>query len=144
MLQRAPGRGGVPGAAAQARLIPPARRCEEMPMNLHRKIRPLLLCAAVGVAAAQAPGAGASTTKRVVLKDIAITPATVRITHGSRITWLWRDDTVAHNVTSRGTKRFRSSISKNDGTYTVRFTRTGTYRYLCTIHPSMRGKIVVG
>jgi plastocyanin len=40
--------------------------------------------------------------------------------------------------------RFRSSPTKTTGTYSVRFTRTGTYRYECTIHPaSMRGTIIV-
>jgi plastocyanin len=30
------------------------------------------------------------------------------------------------------------------GTYTVRFRRPGTYRYVCTIHPNMRGRVIVG
>jgi plastocyanin len=30
------------------------------------------------------------------------------------------------------------------GTYTVRFTRPGAYRYVCTIHPNMKGRVIVG
>jgi plastocyanin len=26
----------------------------------------------------------------------------------------------------------------------VRFRRPGTYRYVCTIHPHMRGRVIVG
>jgi plastocyanin len=49
----------------------------------------------------------------------------------------------AHNVTSRGKRRFASSPSMARGTYAVRFTRPGTYRYVCTIHFGMNGTVVV-
>lgn len=114
-------------------------------MSLRRSLpAALVVIAALGTAATGVPGAGAATTKRVIIKDIDFTPATVTITRGSRVTWVWRDGSVPHDVTSRGTKRFRSTPeAKNTGTYTVRFTRPGTYRYVCTIHANMRGKVVV-
>jgi plastocyanin len=93
-------------------------------------------------AAAAAP-AGSATTKRVVLKDIEFTPATVSIRRGDSVRWVWRDPSVSHDVTSRGRLRFRSSATKLTGTHTVRFRRKGTYRYVCTIHPNMLGKVVV-
>ena len=97
----------------------------------------LVLCAFV------APPAGSSGVKRVVLKDIEFAPATVTIRRGDSVRWVWRDPNVSHDVTSRGRLRFRSSQTKLTGTHTVRFRRKGTYRYVCTIHPSMLGKVVV-
>ena len=45
---------------------------------------------------------------------------------------------------STGTRRFKGSPTKATGTYRVRFTRAGTYRYECTIHLGMTGKVFVG
>ncbi len=98
---------------------------------------------AVLVALAAAGTGGAAGTRIVVLKDIDIKPSTVRVVRGTTVEWRFRDGRVPHNVTSRGRPRFRSSSTKRTGTHRVRFRKTGTYRYVCTIHPSMRGKVVV-
>ena len=100
--------------------------------------------AAALLCTASAPfDAGAAGVRRVVLKDIEFTPATVTIRRGDSVRWVWRDPRVSHDVTSRGRLRFRSSDTKLNGTHTVRFRRKGTYRYVCTIHPGMLGKVVV-
>jgi plastocyanin len=96
------------------------------------------------VAAALAAPAAASGGARVTIKNIDFHPATVRISRGQSVTWAFADSGVSHNVTSRGRLRFRSSTSKHSGTYTVRFTKPGTYAYVCTIHANMRGRVVVG
>ncbi len=60
------------------------------------------------------------------------------------MTWRFREPYVTHNVTSRGELRFASSADQREGTeYTVTFRRRGTYRYVCTLHPGMAGKVVV-
>lgn len=80
----------------------------------------------------------------VRVKDIAFKPATTRITRGHRVTWRFLDGQyVPHNVRSVGAKRFKSSSDRTDGTYTVRFRKAGTYRYRCTLHAGMTGKIIV-
>jgi plastocyanin len=95
--------------------------------------------ASAGTAAqASLPGHAA-----VTLRDIAFTPATVRVAKGATVTWTWRDGRVSHNVRSTGTRRFKGSPTKAAGTYRVRFTKAGTYRYECTIHLGMTGKVVV-
>ena len=100
--------------------------------------------AAIALCAAAAPlDAGAAGVRRVVLKDIEFSPATVTIRRGDTVRWVWRDPSVSHDVTSRGRLRFRSSQAKLKGTHAVPFKRKGTYRYVCTIHPSMLGKVVV-
>lgn len=108
-----------------------------------RLLGPFVVAAALLCTAAAPLDAGAAGVKRVVLKDIEFTPATVTIQRGDSVRWVWRDPRVSHDVTSRGRRRFRSSDTKLSGTHTVRFRRKGTYRYSCTIHPGMLGKVVV-
>lgn len=86
-------------------------------------------------------GAHASSGHTVVLKNLHFNPATLSIRRGDTVTWLWRDGSTQHNVTGSGFK----SRTMSHGSFTVRFTRRGTFSYHCTIHVSlgMRGKIVV-
>jgi plastocyanin len=74
------------------------------------------------------------------MKGIRFSPATVTIRRGQTVTWKFDDGSIPHNVVAT---RFHSSSTKSSGTYTVRFTRAGTYSYVCTIHPGMQGKVVV-
>jgi plastocyanin len=96
--------------------------------------------AAAAVMAAPAHGAGGRT---VQIKDIDFHPARLVVHRGDQVTWRFLDAEVSHNVTSVGRLRFRSSGSRMTGAYSVRVTRKGTYRYVCTIHANMRGRIVV-
>jgi plastocyanin len=92
-------------------------------------------------AAALGGGAHASSNHTVVLKDVHFHPATLSINRNDTVTWLWRDGGTKHNVTFHG---FHSR-TQGSGSYTVRFTRSGSFSYRCTIHEAegMRGKIVV-
>jgi plastocyanin len=111
-----------------------------------RKQGMLLAALALAVAMAVIPtgafgGARSASAHTVVLKEIGFHPATLNIRRGDSVTWLWRDGGVEHNVTSAG---FHSR-TQGHGSYTVRFTRRGTFSYRCTIHVAlgMRGKVVV-
>lgn len=75
----------------------------------------------------------------VILKHSKYTPGTLTIKRGDSVTWQWRDGKVQHNVVASG---FRSKV-QSSGTFTVRFTRSGSFSYRCTIHPHMSGKILV-
>ena len=79
----------------------------------------------------------------VTIKDIDFHPRRAVITRGGTVTWRFVDPEVTHNVTSTGRPRFRSSPDKKTGSYRVRFTRRGTYTYVCTLHLNMRGRVVV-
>jgi plastocyanin len=85
-------------------------------------------------------GARAASSHTVILKNVRFRPGTLTIGRGDTVTWLWRDRE-EHNVTFHGLR----SRTMTHGSYTVRFTRSGTFGYRCTIHQSegMRGKIVV-
>jgi len=101
----------------------------------------LALSAAAIVPAAASGGAGAAASHTVTLHEIRFHPASLTIKRGEKVTWVWRDSPTEHNVTFSG---FHSHTQAS-GSYTVRFTRRGTFNYHCTIHVAegMRGKIVV-
>jgi len=86
-----------------------------------------------------------ATAATVRVKNIEFRPGVTRIGAGQTVTWKFQDRSVSHNVTSRGERRFRSSRpGMRAGTrHSVKFGRSGTYRYVCTIHPNMRGRVVV-
>ena len=100
------------------------------------------LVAAAPAGAAAPSAAGSSATARVALKNIKFTPSTVRIKRGDRVTWTWQEP-VFHDIKSKGALRFRGASMRKTGSHTVRFTKAGTYRYVCTLHPGMDGKVVV-
>ena len=76
---------------------------------------------------------------------IAFAPQTLRVRPGTQVTWRFREPYVTHNVHSVGKPRFASSEDQREDTeYAVTFRRRGTYRYVCSLHASMTGKIVVG
>ena len=113
---------------------------------------PLILAVAAGavpVATALAGPTVAHTaaTHIVKLKNIMIRPSTLTIHHGDRVTWQFLDGPSAeHTVTSQSHKgglRFKGVGPKLSGSYSVTFSKPGTYYYHCTIHPGMNGKIVV-
>ncbi len=85
-------------------------------------------------------GARAASTHTVILKNIRFHPATLSINRGDSVKWLWEDNT-EHNVTFHGLH----SRTQERGSYTIRFTKSGTFNYHCTIHVSegMKGKIIV-
>lgn len=80
----------------------------------------------------------------VHIQDIEFTPAVVHVRKGRAVEWRWEDEVVSHTVSSRGKRRFRNSGARqHDATYRFRFRRKGTYRYVCEIHPNMKGRVEV-
>jgi plastocyanin len=113
-------------------------------MNLNRfaALGATVLASALGVAIPTGAlgSASASSIHTVKLHEFRFHPAKLSIHRGDKVKWVWQDQ-VEHNVTFHG---FHSRTQVK-GSYTVRFTKAGTYSYRCTIHAEegMRGKIVV-
>jgi hypothetical protein len=69
------------------------------------------------------------------------TPATLKTTLGSTVTWSF-PDAMAHTTTS--TQGFWNSGAKSGGqTYGHTFGSAGSFPYRCTIHPTMTGTVQV-
>jgi plastocyanin len=65
----------------------------------------------------------------------------VTVRRGTRFTWRFIG-TVAHDVTLASGPVGFASPSVRSGTYSFRFTRLGTYRLFCSLHPSRMTQIV--
>jgi plastocyanin len=115
------------------------------PRLIRRKLHPILALAlaATVVPVAGVAGAGAAGSKTVTLKNVAFSPKSLSVSKGTQVTFAFRDDGTAHNVTSTGNKRFKTIADRTSGSPSRTFSRTGTYRYECTLHPGMTGRITV-
>jgi plastocyanin len=65
----------------------------------------------------------------------------VTVRRGTRFTWRFIG-TVTHDVTLASGPEGFSSPGLRSGTYSFRFTRKGTYRLFCSLHPSRMTQIV--
>lgn len=81
------------------------------------------------------------TVERVRIVDFAFRPRVLDISRGTRVRWTNRGS-VSHTTTSNSGTWDSGSIAP-DGTFSRVFRTAGTFRYHCTIHPDMKGKIVV-
>ncbi|MFD4354807.1 plastocyanin/azurin family copper-binding protein [Nocardia sp. NPDC058519] len=85
----------------------------------------------------------APTNLTVEVGGMEYAPADATIKVGETVTWKFSDK-VPHNVQGIGDKAMGLNspiIDKGEWSYT--FTQPGTYRYMCTLHPDMRGSITV-
>jgi plastocyanin len=83
------------------------------------------------------PAAGAE----VKIDNFSFTPATVTVAVGTEVTWTNRDD-IPHTVVTDD-KTVKSKVLDTDEKFAYTFTKPGTYSYFCSIHPKMKGTIVV-
>ncbi|HXM54497.1 MAG TPA: cupredoxin domain-containing protein [Candidatus Dormibacteraeota bacterium] len=88
------------------------------------------------------PTAAASpvATTSVAIANFAFSPAAITVRAGSTVTWTNHDQD-AHTVAIAGLPA--SPPLQNAETFTLSFAQPGTYTYICSIHPFMRGMVVV-
>lgn len=103
---------------------------------MHKKI--LTSLAVAGAASGLAVPALAA-TRTVKVADNKFSAKTVRVSKGTTVVWKWVGKN-PHNVTGKGF----SSRTVTSGTFKHKFKKAGTFRYRCTIHSGMTGKVVVG
>ncbi len=103
----------------------------------------ILLAGYAAVGASKAPTAPSVLPNTVVIDNFTFTPQTLTVTAGTTVTWINRDD-VPHTVASAGDpKILKSGVLDTDGTFQFTFTAPGRYSYFCTVHPHMKGTVVV-
>ena len=100
----------------------------------------LLLLPLAGVACGSSGGSdGASTTPgEIQVVDNAFKPGTIEVSVGDTVTWVWKG-AVKHNVRGPG---FDGPTQKS-GTFEHTFNSAGSFKYVCTIHPGMKGTVKV-
>jgi len=85
--------------------------------------------------------AGRADGNAVAIAGFAYEPQELTVAAGESVTWT-NDDEAGHTVTHEG-DAFGSDTLARGGTFEHRFDRPGRYRYLCALHPEMRGTVVV-
>ena len=86
-----------------------------------------------------APASSATTT--ISIKRTAFSPASVTINQDDSVTWT-NNDTIDHQVVANGGS-FASPILKRGKSWTRTFRNGGTFRYHDSLHPSLKGTLVV-
>jgi plastocyanin len=75
------------------------------------------------------------------LSNFAYSPRTISVSVGDTVTWDNRSSaSEGHTVTGDG---LDSGIFKQGERYSFKFRKSGTFKYLCELHPSMKGKVNV-
>lgn len=75
----------------------------------------------------------------VVIKGFAFSPTEIKIQPGSSVTWL-NEDSAPHTIEVDGITSAKIASGDRFG-YT--FANPGEYSYICGLHPSMKGKVIV-
>jgi plastocyanin len=68
-------------------------------------------------------------------------PNTLTVTAGSTVTWTNHDEEPPTVVSDAGL--FRSGAMDTNESFSFKFDKRGTYRFICSIHPQMVGTIGV-
>ena len=102
-----------------------------------------LVAVAVTAFAVAAVPAHAGSTKTVAVKNNAFSPSSVSISKGDKVTWKWTQGGVPHNVTPASGAKGSATSSKKGFTFSKTFSKTGTFKYVCTIHSSMKMTVKV-
>lgn len=78
-------------------------------------------------------------TTTVIIKNFAFAPVQLNIKAGTTVKWI-NKDSAPHEITS---ETFNSEVLGTGDSFEFKFTQNGTYDYLCSLHPSMNGKVIV-
>jgi len=98
----------------------------------------LLLAGSPSVSANDQPSAANAEVK---IDNFSFGPETLKVSVGTTVTWINRDD-IPHTVVSTDGV-FKSKVRDTDEQFSYTFTKVGTYPYFCSVHPKMTGKVVV-
>jgi len=80
-------------------------------------------------------------TSSVFIQGFSFNPGSITIKVGDSVTWVNKDGT-AHSVTADDGS-FNTGAIEAGASKSVTFSKAGTYSYYCSIHPYMKGVVVV-
>ena len=112
-------------------------------------VLPMLMSVTLFALAEPPAAAPAATTKVAVandattisIKEFMFAPTAMTVPVGSTVRWKNLDGE-PHTVRSVDATFSSNALDQNDS-FTFKFDKPGTYRYVCSIHPQMVGTIVV-
>jgi len=78
----------------------------------------------------------------VTIDNFSFLPQTLTVPVGTKVTWVNRDD-IPHTVLSVDKITIVSPALDTDEKFSYTFTTAGTNDYYCSVHPHMKGKVIV-
>ena len=81
----------------------------------------------------------------VVIRGFKFEPATVTVHPGDTVEWK-DDDIVPHTATEYGDPQkpaFDSGTIRTGAAWRYVARKKGTYNYICTLHPNMKGELII-
>lgn len=78
----------------------------------------------------------------VNIKNFSFSPSTLNVLRGTKVIWT-NNDTVPHTVTSYSGNLLNSPTLAPRESFSFVFTDVGTVNYHCTVHPTMKAKVIV-
>jgi plastocyanin len=91
--------------------------------------------------AEDANSAGTGPVATVSMDRNTFIPGEITVAPGTTVTWV-NNEAMPHTVVSPN-QGFRSKTLVKDAKFSFTFTTPGDYDYLCSIHPNMKGKVIV-
>lgn len=82
----------------------------------------------------------AQQTHVVIIEGMQFHPASLTVRHGDRIVWR-NQDLVPHTATAADVFDSKAIAAQASWTYVAR--KPGTFPYVCSFHPTMKGTLVV-
>ncbi|HYC45565.1 MAG TPA: cupredoxin family copper-binding protein [Burkholderiales bacterium] len=88
-----------------------------------------------------APVLAAPTTHTVVIADMKFTPQSLTVKPGDTVVWV-NKDFFPHNAKAAD-RTFESPDLATSKSWRYVAAKPGTFSYVCTLHPTMKGTLVV-
>ncbi|RJF97023.1 copper-binding protein [Noviherbaspirillum cavernae] len=80
-------------------------------------------------------------TRTVVIEALRYTPQTLEVNSGDTVIWRNKDP-FPHTVTSEG-RGFDSGEIADGKSWKFKASQKGSFPYVCTLHPTMKGSLIV-
>ena len=87
--------------------------------------------------------AAAGEMHEVTIDNYTFSPNLLTVPVGTTVTWVNHDDTPHTVVSDDNPRTFRSGGLDTDDKFSFTFTKPGTYKYFCAVHPHMTGMVIV-
>jgi len=100
----------------------------------------LALAGDVAIAEVETPGP-AKAPVEITIDNFTFTPVEVTITPGTTVRWVNHDD-IPHTVVETS-RIFSSKALDTDDSFSTTFTSVGSFAYFCSLHPNMKGRVIV-
>jgi plastocyanin len=113
-----------------------------------RRLALLFACLALGLVAAgcgeddAVGGEAASPATEVSMEGIKFNPTEVTVEVGDTVSWV-NDESIGHDVTADDFQSGEPGGMEGGATFEHTFDSAGTFDYVCSVHPGMKGTVTV-